>query len=116
MIKLIITRCLSNGRGIIYGAYSKRNELCAAAFFLKEQKRITYLNSVSTPEGKAARAMYAIINRFIADHAGTGIILDFEGSNVEGIARFFEGFGAQPETYQHIKYNNLPWFLKLIKR
>jgi hypothetical protein len=116
ILKLIITRSLSNGGGIIYGAYSKRNELCAAAFFLKEQKRFTYLNSVSTPEGKADRAMYAIVNRFIADHAGTSYLLDFEGSNIEGIARFFEGFGAQPETYQHIKYNNLPWFLKLIKR
>lgn len=115
MIKLIVSRCLSNGSGIIYGAYSKRNELFAAAFFLKEQKRFTYLNPVSTPDGKTARAMYAIVNRFIVDHAGTNSLLDFEGSNIEGIARFFEGFGAQPETYQHIKYNNLPWLLKLIK-
>lgn len=115
-LKLIITRSLSDGNGIIYGAYSRRNELYAAAFFLKEPKRMTYLNSVSTPDGKTARAMYAIVNRFIADHAGSSQLLDFEGSNIEGIARFFEGFGAQPETYQHIKYNNLPWLLKLIKR
>jgi hypothetical protein len=113
---LIINKSLSTSRGIIYGAYTRNNQLVAAAFFLKGQKRVIYLNSVSTPDGKASRAMYAIIDRFIADHAGNNIYLDFEGSNIEGIARFFAGFGAKPETYQQISYNNLPWWLKPIKK
>lgn len=115
-LKLIILKSLQNNKGVIYGAYTKQNELCAAAFFLKEEKRFTYLNSVSSPQGKSLRAMYAIIEKFISDYAGQPFLLDFEGSIIEGIARFFKGFGAEPETYQHIQYNNLPWFLKLIKR
>jgi len=115
-LKLIILKAMEQNRGLIYGAYSHRNELIAAAFFIIEPKRITYLNSVSNSEGKETRAMYAIVNQFITEHAGQNYLLDFEGSNIEGIARFFEGFGAQPETYQHIRYNHLPWYLKLFKK
>ena len=115
-LKLLVFKTLQNKRATIYGAYTKQNEICAAAHFLQEEKRFVYLNSVSSPVGKENRAMYAIIDRFISDHAETPYFLDFEGSNIEGIARFFKGFGAEPETYQHIRYNNLPWFLKLFKR
>jgi hypothetical protein len=115
-LKLIIFHALEQGIGTIYGVYDKHNELCAAAFFLKEENRYIYLNSVSSPEGKQQRAMYAIVDSFIGNHAQQPYLLDFEGSNIEGIARFFEGFGAQPETYQHVKYNNLPWLLKILKR
>lgn len=115
-LKLIMLKAMEQNRGVIYGAYSSHNELIAAAFFIVEQKRITYLNSVSGSEAKSARAMYAIVHQFITEHATQNYLLDFEGSNIEGIARFFEGFGAQPETYQHVLYNQLPWFLKLFKK
>ncbi|MFA9390760.1 MAG: hypothetical protein ACERKD_13185 [Prolixibacteraceae bacterium] len=115
-LRLILLKAMKQNCGIIYGAYSKRNELIAAAFFLVEEKRITYLNSVSTTEGKSSRAMYAIVDRFIQDHAGSIYLLDFEGSNIDGIARFFMGFGAQPEIYQHIRYNALPWYMKVFKK
>lgn len=115
-LRLIIINAIKQKRGFFYGAFSKRNELMAVAFFLVERRRITYLNSVSTDEGKANRAMYAIIDHFIQEYAGSDYLLDFEGSNIEGIARFFRGFGAQPEIYQHIHYNRLPWYLKLIKK
>lgn len=115
-LELIISYSLEKNIGLIYGAYSNHNELCAAAFFLKENRRFTYLNSVSSSEAKQQRLMYAIVDAFIRDHTKQPTLLDFEGSNIEGIARFFNGFGAQPEIYQHIKYNNLPWFLKLLKK
>jgi hypothetical protein len=63
-------------------------------------------------EAKQHRSMFA----FIHEHAGQPYLLDFEGSTIEGIAHFFQGFGAQPEIYQHVKYNNLPWLLKLLKK
>jgi hypothetical protein len=115
-LQLIIAHSTSKARGIIYGAYSPKNELIAAAFFLKSAQRYIYLSSVSSDEGKANRAMYAIIDQFIADHAQQAALLDFEGSMLEGIARFFAGFGAQPETYQVIKHNNLPGIVKWFKK
>jgi hypothetical protein len=112
----IISSSIGNKEGVIYAAFSKHNETIGAAFFLKENARYTYLSSVLSPEGKKQRSMYAIVDTFIRDHAGQPVILDFEGSNIEGIARFFEGFGARIETYQHLKFNNLPWIVKLFKK
>lgn len=116
MLQLIVFKTMEKQKAVIYGAYSPQNELCAAAFFLKEKKRYTYLNAVSSPSGKAQRAMFAIIDRFIHDHAGESALLDFEGSQIDGIARFFEGFGARPENYQFIRYNRLPWYIKWLKK
>lgn len=115
-LQLIMNKSRIAGRSTILGAYSQRNELIAAAFFLKAPNRYIYLNSISTDEGKKARAMFAIVDHFIEMNANSPFVLDFEGSNIEGIARFFAGFGAYPETYQNIKHNNLPWPLNLIKK
>jgi hypothetical protein len=115
-LQLIVNKSIASGRGIIYGAYSKQNQLIAAAFFLKSGKRAIYLNSISLPEGKESRVMLAIVDRFITDHANSPVTLDFEGSMIDGIARFFAGFGAQAESYQVIKHNNLPFFIKLFKK
>lgn len=114
-LKLIVTKSMNHGSGIVYGAYSKRNELLAAAFFIRERHRLNYLNSVSSEEGKEHRAMYAILDKFIQDYQGSGFILDFEGSDIEGVARFFKGFGATTETYKLVTQNKLPRILKVLK-
>lgn len=115
-LTLIINQSLLKGRGQLLGAYDAHNELCAAAFFLKENKRTIYLNSVSSPEGKSNRAMYGIVDHFIEQNAGTKHFVDFEGSNIEGIARFFEGFGASPEFYSLLKHNSLNWPFNYLKK
>lgn len=104
------------GNGVIYAAYTQDNMLCAAAFFLHSGHRVTYLNAVSTDEGKKTNAMHKIVDQFIQEHAGLLLTLDFEGSVIPGIARFYEGFGASTEEYYFLKSNRLPvplrWFKK----
>jgi hypothetical protein len=112
----IITTAMWLRKGVIYGAYSSENELCAAAFFLFDSNRVYYLNAVSSDTGKEKSAMYAIVDQFIQDYAEQKIILDFEGSLNPGIARFYEGFGAECEIYQHIYRNTLPWPLRILKK
>jgi hypothetical protein len=112
----IITTAMSLLKGKIYGAYSSENVLCAAAFFLFDSKRIYYLNAVSSVTGKELSAMYAIVDQFIQDHTEQDLILDFEGSQNPGIARFYEGFGSECEIYQHIYRNTLPWPLRILKK
>ena len=116
LLKQLTSVSLSQGFGSIYGAYSANNQLTGAAFFLKSGNRYIYLSSCSTEEGKKNNSMFSIIDTFIANHANEPAILDFEGSNIPGIAYFFGCFGAKPETYLHLKSNRLPWFVKLFKR
>lgn len=100
--------------GTIYAMRSE-NTITAAAFFAFSKTRAIYLLSASSPEGKEHRGMFRILDAFIRDHAGSGRILDFEGSNIPSVARFFAGFGAQPEIYQGLSFNRLPATLTKLK-
>jgi hypothetical protein len=100
--------------GTIYAMHSEHT-ISAAAFFAFSKTRAIYLLSASSPEGKEHRGMFRIIDTFIRDHAGSGKILDFEGSNIPSVARFFGGFGAQPEIYQGLSFNRLPATLTKLK-
>lgn len=115
-INIIISASLRRQQGIIYSAYSSENELCAAAFFLFNSKRVIYLNAVSSNIGKKLCAGYAIVDQFIQDYAGKNLLLDFEGSQNPGIARFYEGFGSECEYYQHLYRNTLLWPLRIFKK
>jgi len=107
---------LSRNLGEVYGVYDRRNKLCAAAFFVRYQKRVTFVNAATSPEGRELNAMYFLIDQFIFQHAGKDYWLDFEGSMIEGIARLYKGFGATPETYYYLSWNNLPVWAKWLKR
>jgi len=115
-LKRLIEYGTGKGNGIIYAAYTKENNLCAAAYFLFGKKRVTYLNAVSNEEGKNVNAMHKIVDQFIRDHANFPLTLDFEGSAIPGVARFYEGFGAENEFYFCLKSNKLPLPLRWIKK
>jgi hypothetical protein len=115
-LKSIIAFGLYKGIAKIYGVYTSENELCAAVYFCRYESRITYMNAVSDVKGKEWGAMPFLIDNFIRQNAGKNLILDFEGSMVAGIARFFKGFGAYPETYFQLKYNRLPLPLRWFKQ
>ena len=112
--------CLIHGvmlrkKGFIVGAYIG-DKLVGSAFFAMNEGRIYYLTPVSNKEGKEKRAMFAILDYVIGKYADTGLILDFEGSQIPGVARFFAGFGAKPITYFHLKENRLPFPINLLKK
>ena len=110
----LLRQIMERGAGKIYGI-RKDKALLAATIFVFSKTRAIYLVSASGEEGKERRAMFRIVDTFIRDHAGTGLILDFEGSNIPSIARFFGGFGAHPEVYQHVSYSRLPPFLNKLR-
>ena len=104
-----------NERNLIY-ATKDEGALSAAAFFGFSKSRAIYLVSVSSEWGKENRSMFKIVDTFIREHAGSKLILDFEGSNIPSVARFFAGFGAKPEIYQSVSFSRLPLFLKRLKK
>ncbi len=114
-LKSIIAYSIHKGFGEIIGVYSPENNLCAAVFFCRWQNRLVYMNAVSSREGKELRAMFFLIDRLLQAAGKKNLILDFEGSMVPGIARFFKGFGAVPETYHRLVMNRLPLPVKWMK-
>lgn len=74
----------------------------ALAYGLFNQ-RISYLFPVSTERGKLQSAMFLLVDELIRRHTNEAHCFDFEGSMIEGIARFYKGFGASEEPYRILK-------------
>lgn len=103
------------GNAKTYGFLSNDGKLLASAIFLFSHKRAYYVLAGNDLEGRKVNASSYVIDAFIKDHSRKHIILDFEGSDIPGIAFFFRNFGASEEKYTAIKMNRLPWFLKWLK-
>ncbi len=98
--------------GMCWGTRNRKGDLLSVVFFLKYLKRYYYLVSASNKEGKDKRAMFYLLGKFLDQDHEEESVLDFEGSDVPGVARFFKGFGARPEPYPHLRINRLPWPFK----
>ncbi|HYW96046.1 MAG TPA: hypothetical protein VE870_10695, partial [Bacteroidales bacterium] len=109
-----VDKVLEMGHGRLVGAIVE-DRLVAAAFFAIFGGRVYYLIPVSGDQGKTSRAMFGIVDHIIGTYAGTGLVLDFEGSNIPGIARFFTGFGARETKYNTVSFNRLPLLLRFLK-
>jgi len=114
-LKSIIAYSRAKGFGEIPGVYNDENNLCSSLFFGHWKGRVTYLNAVSDSYGKDLRVMFFLLDRYIRTNAGKNIIIDFEGSMIPGVARFFKGFGASPEYYFPFRFNRLPLPIKWLK-
>ena len=82
---------------------NENNNLIGGAFFLKDDRRITYLFSSINKEGREKQAMSLLLNFIIKKFSNTNYILDFEGSMIKDIALFFRSFGTEKEEYYHYK-------------
>ena len=89
--------------------------LIAAACFMEWNGRAIFFKSANDAVGLERQAMFRITDRYIADHAATGILLDFAGSNTASVARFNAGFGARSTVYLRLVRNRLPLPLKWFK-
>ena len=98
----LIREAYARGRMIFYFAHIDEVPIAALAL-LWSGKRMIYLCPISSEYGKQCSAMFRIVNQIIVDYQDTGTTLDFEGSRIEGIARFYRGFGAKLEPYFLIK-------------
>ncbi len=110
----LIYKCIYYNKVSIYGAYSSKNELCAGAFFLESDKRAIFLFSGTSAEARENGAMSFLIDSFIKENSQKELILDFEGSNDENLARFYKSFGAKEFYYLHLYINKLSIIQKVL--
>ncbi|MBX7205048.1 MAG: hypothetical protein K1X81_06455 [Bacteroidia bacterium] len=96
--------------------HNKQNETLAAGIFAGYAERLTYLMGASSEQGKELGAMHALMNEVIKNAIDNYVVIDFEGSDIEGVARFYRGFGAVEVPYFHYKENRLPALVRLLKR
>jgi hypothetical protein len=99
-----------------YGVYDEKCILQASAAFIFFRQRVYYWLVGNSSDSKKYNASYLLMDAFIRDHAGTDLILDFEGSDTKSVADFYLKFGAHPEYFTSIFYNRLPFPISLLKK
>lgn len=100
---------------VIRKIFSRNNELLAGVVLLRDKHRLYNIISVVTTEGKYEQANYFMYDQLIREFSNSDLLLDFEGSEVKGIADFYSRFGTETETYPFARYNRLPWPIRLVK-
>jgi hypothetical protein len=103
------------GRLIIREALAD-NEIIAVAVLLKSNNRLYNLLSGVTAAGRKNKANHFLYNNIINEFSNKPMIFDFEGSDLPGVAFFYRSFGPKEEPYDFIRWNNLPWPLKWLKK
>ena len=80
------------------------------------KKRIYSLLAGNVPKSNECGGFYFVLDSLIKKYAGTGYLLDFEGSDVPGIAFLFECLGGQLTWYPHLAINHLPPVVRWLKK
>jgi len=114
--RLLYEYLFARKMAITYGIYGSNNELLSSCVYFFSHKRAYYILVGNHPNGKTLGASHYLIDRFIADNSDKDLILDFEGSDIRNLAFFYSSFGAVAENYPAIRINNLPWWVKWMKK
>ncbi len=103
-------------QAITYGIVSAQAQLLSSCVIFFSHNRACYILVGNHPDGKTIGASHALIDAFIKDHAGTKLLLDFEGSDIPSLAFFYSSFGSTEEKYSAIRLNRLPFYLRWMKK
>jgi hypothetical protein len=95
---------------------STSKEILAGVVFLLWNNRAYYLVPASSEAGKNHQSMTLAVDLFIQSNANSNLVLDFEGSSMPGISRFYEGFGAINKKYSVLTKNDLPTLIKKLSK
>jgi hypothetical protein len=101
---------------IIRVATGPKQQLLATALLFRDDARMYLLQPVTLPGGRDARAAHFLIDNIVREWAGAPLILDFEGSDLPGVARFYQHFGSNDQPYFFYRKNQLPWPVRLLKK
>jgi hypothetical protein len=103
------------GQLVIRGVIGDKQQWLATAILLQDKRRLTLLQSTTLPAGRPLHANHYLLDQLIREWAGSGFLLDFEGSDIPGIAHFYKNFGSVDQPYYFYRHNGLPWPISLFK-
>lgn len=107
--------CRTRDQLVLRTATTPHGEILSTALLLRDQGRLYLLQSTTPAEGRRQEANHYLLDQLVREWAGSGLTLDFEGSELPGVAHFYANFGAIPQPYYYYRYNHLPWPIRLLK-
>jgi hypothetical protein len=106
-----LTRVLATNKvSRIFTAADETGALVAGILIVAHKNRLVAIINTSSPSGKKSGASHFLFDQIIKKYANSGLTLDFEGSSIATIARFYEGFGASEEVFYNLKISLIKSF------
>jgi hypothetical protein len=90
-------------------------DLLSSSIFFKDERRIYNIMAVTLGSGREKKSQFFLLDQLIREFSANDLVLDFEGSEVPGIAEFYRKFGPSLSPYPFLKYNLLPFPFKFFK-
>ena len=116
----LVDTAKSHDACLVLAAKNSDNQIVAGAFFMMSHNKIVFLFSGADESNKNNHGLTFLLDYVIQRFSGSGMILDFEGSDNDGLARFYKGFGGEEKYYWGLKFNKLNkiynFALKILKR
>jgi len=107
-LKGILDKAFEKNVGKIFCAVDSQSRCHAVVFLVWDKNTAYYLVGGADPELRNSGAASLCVWEAIKFSATVSSSFDFEGSMVEGIERFFRGFGAKQKPYSRIiKFNSI---------
>jgi hypothetical protein len=96
----VLNRVLNSGivKVNIWGV-EINGKLISAFAWLKDEKRITYLLPIANSEAKRMGLPTILVDELINEYSDCDLILDMEGSMIQGVALFYKSFGSEIEEF-----------------
>lgn len=98
-IAAIIDAASANCAAVCCRLDDEQDGFLAAGFFPFYRGRLINTFAASTPAGYTREGMARMLVELIKTHGGPGHLLDFEGSDIPGVAEFFRSFGPVQRNY-----------------
>ncbi len=111
----VLEFCLYQKRAEVLSVLDEGNTLVAAQIWVTYEGRSTLLVNASSDYGKRIGAPTLLIDQMVHSKSGMDHLLDFEGSSIPGLARFYSGFGATDEPFYFHVENQLPLWARWMK-
>ncbi len=115
-LKNLMDSVLKNSSGEIIGVTGNDGQICAAGFFVRSKRFIINIFPSSNETGRKNGAMFRLIDFVLEKYEHSDLIFDFEGSEISSISKFYKGFGSHEVFYPFIRRNNIPWWMKILKK
>jgi hypothetical protein len=94
---------------------TQTGSILSSSIFFKDHRRIYNIMSVTLKPGREKRSHFFLLDQLIREFSPGIILLDFEGSEVPGIAEFYRKFGSLSVPYYFLRYNQLPFPFRYFK-
>jgi GNAT acetyltransferase-like protein len=101
---------------IVVRKVTNNNQLLASVLLMKDERRYYNLMMCATEIARQQSAGAFLYNELIKEFSHSGMMIDFEGSDIPGIEFFYKGFGAVNQPYYKLHLNSLAFPLRLFKR